>query len=102
VDVVLDADFVEVWYAGTLVQQMPRLTGSGKHAINYRHVVDSLVRKPGAFENYKYQADLFPTSHFRMAYDWLCREHRGKKAVKEYLLVLNVGQLWCSLYHDEF
>ena len=43
---------------------------TGKHAINYRHVIDSLVRKPGAFENYQYREDMFPTSHFRMAYDW--------------------------------
>ena len=49
---------------------MPRLVGIGKHAINYRHVIDSLVRKPGAFENYQYREDMFPTSHFRMAYDW--------------------------------
>ena len=39
---------------------MPRLAGSGKHAINYRHVIDSLVRKPGAFENYQYHEEMFP------------------------------------------
>jgi hypothetical protein len=65
VDVVIDADYLEVWYAGAQVQRMPRLTGSGKHAINYRHVIDALVRKPGAFENYQYHEDLFPTSYFR-------------------------------------
>jgi hypothetical protein len=91
VDAVIDVEHVEVWHAGTLIQQMPRLAGSGKHAINYRHVIDSLVRKPGAFENYQYHADLFPTSHFRIAYDSLCRDHRKRVAVREYLKILQLA-----------
>jgi len=91
VDVVIDADFVEVFYAGAEVQRMPRLTGSGKHAINYRHVIDSLVRKPGAFENYQYREDMFPTSHFRIAYDELCHDHGPRQGVREYLKILQLA-----------
>jgi len=91
VDVVIDVEHVEVWHAGVKIQQMPRLAGSGRHAINYRHVIDSLVRKPGAFENYQYHQDLFPTSHFRIAYDWLCRDHSPKVAVREYLKILQLA-----------
>jgi len=50
---------------GRVVERIPRLRGKGKHFINYRHVIDWLVRKPGAFENYKYREDMFPTSRFR-------------------------------------
>ncbi len=53
------------------VERMPRLRGRGKHRVDYRHIIDWLVRKPGAFENYRYREDLFPTSRFRMAYDAL-------------------------------
>jgi hypothetical protein len=91
VDVLIDADFIEVFYAGAEVQRMPRLTGNGKHAINYRHVIDSLVRKPGAFENYQYREDMFPTSHFRIAYDGLCRDHGPRKGVREYLKILQLA-----------
>lgn len=91
VDVVIGMEHVEVWYAGREVQRMPRLCGGDKHAINYRHIIDSLVRKPGAFENYVYREDLFPTSHFRMAYDALCRQHAGKRAVREYLKILQLA-----------
>ena len=91
VDVVIGMEHVEVWYAGQAVQRVPRLCGSGKHAINYRHIIDSLVRKPGAFANYVYQEDLFPTSYFRMAYDALCRQHAGKRAVREYLKILHLA-----------
>jgi hypothetical protein len=64
-------DHVEVWYGQRKVEDLPRLRGRGKHRIDYRHIIEWLVRKPGAFENYRYQEDLFPTSRFRMAYDAL-------------------------------
>lgn len=91
VDVVIDAEAIEVWWADVLIQTMPRLPGGGKHAINYRHVIDSLVRKPGAFEHYQYQADLFPTSHFRIAYDALLRDHSPRVAAREYLQILQLA-----------
>jgi len=91
VDVMIDADFIEVWYGDVLIQRMPRLIGAGKHAVNYRHVIDSLVRKPGAFENYQYQEDMFPTSHFRMAYDWLCQGRSPRAAAREYLKILQLA-----------
>jgi hypothetical protein len=87
VDVRLYAEQVEVWYAQKLVERLPRLRGKGKHRIDYRHVIDWLVRKPGAFADYRYQADLFPSSHFRMAYDVLCERQPGR-AAKEYLRIL--------------
>lgn len=91
VDVLIGVEEVEVWHAGSLVQRMPRLSGAGKHAINYRHIIDSLVRKPGAFANYKYHEDLFPTSHFRMSYDALCQQHGDKRAAREYLKILQLA-----------
>ena len=36
----------------------------GRQRINYRHVIDWLVRKPGAFERYLYREELFPTQPF--------------------------------------
>ena len=84
----LHADRVEVWYAGIRVDTLPRLVGRDKHAIHYRHIIDQLVRKPGAFENYRYREDLFPNSRFRMAYDRLREEHAPKVACRAYLHIL--------------
>jgi transposase len=81
------ADHLEIWYAQRKVDHFPRLRGSGKHKINYRHIIDWLVRKPGAFENYRYREDLFPSTQFRMAYDWLKR-HLNGRGHKEYLKIL--------------
>jgi transposase len=74
-------------YGGQKIETLPRLRGAKKHQINYRHVIDSLVKKPGAFANYRYREDLFPRFMFRLAYDWI-REHRPVKADREYLQLL--------------
>lgn len=80
-------DHLEIWYGQKCTDKMPRLRGDGKHYINYRHIIDWLVRKPGAFENYRYRDELFPTSRFRMAYDYL-KQHNALKASHEYLEIL--------------
>jgi hypothetical protein len=84
----LFADRVEVWYADQLADTLPRLVGRDKHAVQYRHIIDSLVRKPGAFEHYRYREDLFPTSRFRLAFDRLVEEHGPKAGTKQYLRLL--------------
>jgi hypothetical protein len=58
--------------------------------VNYRHVIDWLVRKPGAFADYRYQADLFPSSLFRVAYDRLQSQYAGS-ADKQYLKILELA-----------
>jgi hypothetical protein len=90
VDVRLYAEHVEVWYAARLIDRMPRLRGQRKSLINYRHVIDWLVRKPGAFENYRYREEMFPTSRFRMAYDAL-RQTTPGWASREYLRILELA-----------
>ena len=83
-------DPVEVWYGQRKVEDLPRLRGRSKHRIDYRHVIEWLLRKPGAFENYKYREDLFPTSRFRMAYDAL-KETAPSRCSKEYLKILQLA-----------
>lgn len=81
------ADHIEIWYAQKIVDRIPRQQGTGKHRINYRHIIDWLVRKPGAFENYRYKEDLYPSSWFRIAYDWL-RSNMALQANRHYVKIL--------------
>lgn len=91
VDVRIYADHIEAWYAQRRIEILPRLRGENGHYINYRHVIDTLVRKPGAFENYRYKDDMFPTSQFRFTYDILRHQHGTKQANKEYLKILELA-----------
>jgi hypothetical protein len=86
----IGAQTIEVWYAGGKVEELARLRGRGNHRVDYRHIIDWLVRKPGAFENYRYREDLFPTSRFRMVWDAL-REAAPVRANKRYLEILQLA-----------
>ncbi|MFH1761661.1 MAG: IS21 family transposase [bacterium] len=80
-------DHIELWYGQKQVELLPRLQGESKEHIQYRHIIDWLVRKPGAFENYRYKPAMFPSSRFRIAYDYL-KQHDRPRANKEYLQIL--------------
>ena len=85
------ADELQVWYAQRHVETVPRLRGSGKHRSQYRHIIDWLVRKPGAFEHYRYRDELFPTTQFRMAYDALRQTVTLARASHAYLQILHLA-----------
>ena len=90
VQIRLYADWVAVYYKDHLVERMERVHGEGEANVNYRHVIGSLVRKPGAFARYRFREQLFPTMHFRLAYDAL-REWRGERADVEYVRILHLA-----------
>jgi hypothetical protein len=95
VKVHLYAEQLEVYAGSSCVERLPRLRGSDGASINYRHIIDWLVRKPGAFAAYRYRASLFPSSYFRMAYDGL-REWCRPEADREYLKILH-----CAAHESE-
>jgi hypothetical protein len=90
VEVRLYPERVEVIYAGERVCEMERLRGSGGARIDYRHVIFSLVKKPGAFARYRFRASLFPTVTFRRAYDTLTAL-LGERADVEYVRILHLA-----------
>jgi len=81
-------DRIEVYYKGQRQLTMPRLSNTQKHAINYRHIIHWLLRKPGAFPNYRFREDLFPGTVFRWAYDRLCEACSIRVADMDYLRIL--------------
>lgn len=90
VDVRLYAETIEVWLGQERIVTIERLRGSGHAAIDYRHMIWSLVRKPGAFARYQFREALFPTLTFRQAYDALC-VHAGGRADVEYVRILHLA-----------
>ena len=90
VQVRLHANYLEVYYRGVQVARPERVRGDGLEGIDYRHVVHSLVRKPGAFRRYVYREAMFPTLVFRRAYDVLA-ERSEKWADLEYVRILHLA-----------
>lgn len=83
---------IEAYLPGCREPQLvcERLRGRGSHRIDYRHVIWSLVRKPGGFARYVYREEMFPSPTFRRAYDAIhTPDHRGIGGDLEYLRILH-------------
>ena len=86
----ISGETVAVWYAQKKIDEFPRFRGRGHARIDYRHIIEVFVRKPGAFEHYRYRHELFPTHYYRLAYDALSGLS-AKEQSKEYLLILQLA-----------
>jgi hypothetical protein len=84
-------DRIEVRYADRLELACERLLGRNQHRIDYRHVIWSLVRKPGAFARYVYRDEMFPSPVFRRTYDAICVDRAGTAGDLEYLRILHLA-----------
>jgi hypothetical protein len=71
---------------------MPRLIGKNQAYIDFRHVIDSLVRKPNAFAHYRFHEHMFPSMEFRKALDTLTRCIGESSATRVYLRLLQVAK----------
>ncbi len=84
-------DKVRIYFGDELQLEAPRLRGRGGVHLDYRHVIHSLVRKPGAFQDYRYKAEMFPTLNFRRTYDRLHEICVPRTADMEYLRILKMA-----------
>lgn len=84
-------DRIVVRYGGRDELDCERLRGRNLKRIDYRHIIWSLVRKPGGFARYVYREEMFPSLVFRRAYDAIQTPHRGLQGDLEYLRVLHLA-----------
>ena len=82
---------LEVTYQSRCVLKVPRLIGKQQHHVNYRHVITSLLRKPGGFRDYRYREALFPSLLFKQAWEQLNHAYAPRKADLIYLRILHLA-----------
>jgi hypothetical protein len=92
---------IEVYFGGAVQLACERLVGRNQRRIDYRHVVGSLIRKPGAFARYVYREEMFPTLAFRKAYDAIQAQQAGTKGDVEYLRILHLAATTMEAPVDE-
>lgn len=81
-------EHIEVFFGGQRQLSTERAHGDVRHRVDYRHIVQSLLRKSGGFRRYRYRDDLFPTQTFRRAFEALDAALDQRKADIEYLRIL--------------
>ena len=72
------------------VARLPLGHGESGIIFDFRHIIDHLVRKPGAFAGYRWREELFPAPAYRTAFDHLERCSPGQ-ADKRYLQILKLA-----------
>ena len=82
---------LEVYYRRQQIETMSRLVGQQKYQLNYRHLIDSLLRKPGGFRRYRHREALFPNLVFRRAWEQLDQWYTPRKADLTYLRILRLA-----------
>ena len=85
----VDNQQIRLYSDNILVSRFPK--SETKITIDYRHIIDSLVRKPGAFDNYKYRDLLYPQLVFKQAYEIL-EANNSDTCVKLYLRILKLAK----------
>ena len=93
------AETLELYVGTSLLLTLARLHGRQQQRIDYHHLSASLVRKPGAFANYRYRDELFPTLTFRRAYDRL-QAQQPSRADREYVRILHLAATTSELEVD--
>jgi hypothetical protein len=76
-----------------VLAQIPLQGGDRGAVIDYRHVIGWLVRKPGAFAQYRWRESMFPSMVYRAAYDSLQRRYCSEQADECYLRILEVASM---------
>lgn len=84
-------EHIEVFYGGQRQLVAERAPSNVRHRVDYRHIVPSLLRKPGGFRRYRHLDDLFPTQTFRLAFEALDAAFDQRKADIEYLRILHLA-----------
>jgi hypothetical protein len=84
-------DHLDCYHGSQFIMRIDRVFGEGKKRraknIDYRHVIDSLVKKPGAFYNYQHRDALFPTDVY----------HAIWRIIDKQLLALDASKLMVGL-----
>lgn len=84
-------DMLKIYLGSKLQLEVVRLQGRDKSQVNYRHIIWSLLKKPGAFQRYKYREEMFPSLIFRKSYDRLICSLSEREADLEYLRILHLA-----------
>jgi hypothetical protein len=81
---------LQVFHGRELLLSLARARGERRAVIDYRHVIEHLLRKPGAFAHYVHREEMFPGSAFLLAYDRLVADHGERAGQLEYLHLLKL------------
>ncbi|XUW93215.1 IS21 family transposase (plasmid) [Burkholderia sp. M6-3] len=88
-------DRLDCYLSGALVHTTSRGSrgGDNRHALNYRHFIESLKRKPQAFKGLAFRDQLFPREAYRRTWEQLEARLTQREACKVIVGLLELAAL---------
>ncbi len=81
---------VELGYTNCCIARFEQSINAPGACIDWRHLIEDLCRKPGAFVRYRYRAFFYPNELWRRSYDALRERYRCLRADSDYLQLLRL------------
>jgi hypothetical protein len=82
---------IELWHEQTRVAAFDRHANAGGACVDWRHLIDDLCRKPGAFARYRYRQSFYPSLLWREVNDELRERCSIARADSDYLQMLRLS-----------
>ena len=86
---------LELWCAGVQTLTLPRIHAKGqqrRRSVNYRHVIESLVKKPRAFRHSQWRDDLLPGDDYRRIWQHVDEALSADKACQYMVRLLHLAK----------
>ncbi|MEW6314898.1 MAG: IS21 family transposase [Ralstonia sp.] len=89
------ADRLDCYLGGALVHSVPRgsRANNNAHALDYRHFIEGLKRKPQAFKGLAFRDALFPREAYRRTWEQLEAKLTQREACKTMVGLLEIAAL---------
>jgi hypothetical protein len=82
---------IELWHEQTRVAAFDRHANAGGACVDWRHLIEDLCRKPGAFARYRYRESFYPSLTWREVNDELRKRFSTGRADSDYLQMLRLS-----------
>ena len=82
---------IEIWHENKQVAMFDRHANAPGACVDWRHLIEDLCRKPGAFERYRYRESFYPSPLWREVNDRLRERFSTTRANSDYLQMLRLS-----------
>ncbi len=82
---------IELWNGTEKVAAFESHANAGGACVDWRHLIEDLCRKPGAFERYRYRHSFYPSPRWQKLGESLRERFSGPRADSDYLQILRLS-----------
>lgn len=82
---------IELWDGTGAVATFESHANAGGACVDWRHLIEDLCRKPGAFERYRYRQSFYPSQRWQRLGESLRKRFSTARADSDYLQILRLS-----------